>query len=210
MMAKKSLGYSQLPSFGSRLRKRFICQIVISIWACAIIWVLVTTQNPLGNEVRNFFTSALSPENDWMPAIQEVISLNPEKTNDHEQMVLPVSGIVVKNFGWHGSDQDPTQKWHGGIDIKASNIQPIKAAAAGKVAEISGDPANGYSITIIHNEELNTLYGNLGEVLVKKGQSVKQGENIGEVGKSQVHFEIRVRGTSVDPLDYLRSNRNTI
>ncbi|ATW25489.1 hypothetical protein DCMF_12515 [Candidatus Formimonas warabiya] len=207
---KKNFGFTPIPSLHKRFKKRWVWQLVVSLWACAIIWGLIGTGSPLGEMVRNFVTSALSPQNDWMPAIQEVIHLQPENTGGNEQMVLPVSGIVVKNFGWDVSGNDQKKEWHGGIDIKAQKIQPVKAAAAGTVQDITGDGGQGYHITILHNPELSSIYGNLGRVLVHQGQQIKQGEPIGEAGQSQVYFEIRVKGTPVDPLNYLRSNRNGI
>jgi len=206
---KKDPGYPQIYGVGKRLRKKWIWQFVVSIWVCVIIWVLIGSSSPLGVMVRNFITSALSPQNDWMPAIEEVLSLGAADTNTHEQMVLPVSGIVVQNFGW-SSDANKEQIWHGGIDINGQKNQPVKAAAAGIVQGISGNAAEGYQVIIKHNQELTSIYGGLAGIAVGENQQIRQGEKVGETGKGEVHFEIRVKGTPVDPLDYLRSNRTDI
>ena len=121
--------------------------------------------------MRNFITSSLSPQNDWMPAIQEVLSLDSGTSGLREQMVLPVSGIVVQGFGWGMDKTGNEQKWHGGIDIKVEKVQPVKAAAAGTVEDVSGDVKTGYRITIKHNQELTTIYDNLAGIKVKRSAS---------------------------------------
>lgn len=202
--------YPQISGVGRRLRRKWVWQFVVSFWSCVIIWVLIGSGSTLGVMARNFITSSLSPQNDWMPAIQEVLSLSSGDVNTSEQMVLPVSGIVVQNFGWGTDGVNKEQIWHGGIDIKGQKVQPVKAAAAGVVQDISGDPVKGYQVTIKHNQELTSIYGNLARIMVSQDQQIRQGEQIGETGKIEVHFEIRVKGTPVDPLDYLRSNRKEI
>lgn len=207
---KRTPGYPQVPEMGRKLGRKWVWQFVVSFWACVIIWVLINTGSPLGITVRNFITTSLSPANDWMPMIEEVLSLSSGDTDLGEQMVLPVSGIVVKNFGWNTAGDGQEQEWHGGIDINGQKVQAVKAAAAGMVQDISGDEIKGYQVTIKHNQELSSIYGNLARITVRKDQQIRQGEQIGETGKSQVHFEIRVKGTPVDPLDYLRSNRKGV
>ena len=210
LKTKKTAHYKRTSGMGRRLRKKWIWQFVISFWACVIIWVLIGTNSTLGTIVRNFITSSLSPQNDWMPAIQEVLSLDSGTSGLREQMVLPVSGIVVQGFGWGMDKTGNEQKWHGGIDIKVEKVQPVKAAAAGTVEDVSGDVKTGYRITIKHNQELTTIYDNLAGIKVKKDQQVRQGEQIGETSGREMHFEIRVKGTPVDPLDYLRSNTKNV
>jgi murein DD-endopeptidase MepM/ murein hydrolase activator NlpD len=168
------------------------------------------SNSDLGTMTRNFITESLSPQNDWMPAIEEVLNLDSGESGMYEQMVLPVSGIVSEGFGWSMDKTNEEQIWHGGIDIKTEKVQPVKAAAAGMVEEISGDLNNGYRIIVKHNQELTSVYGNLARVRVKKEQQVKQGEIIGETGKREMHFEIRIKGTPVDPLNYLRSKNQNV
>lgn len=206
----KSTGYSMMPGMGRRLKKKWVWQFVISFWILVIIWVLIGTNSSLGTMVRNLITESLSPQNDWMPAIEEVLSLDSGKGLIKEQMVLPVSGIVSQGFGWNTDQTDHKQVWHGGIDIKSEKVQPVKAAAAGVVGDISGDANQGYRVIIKHNQELTSIYGNLARVRVKEAQQVRQGEILGETGKWEMHFEIRVKGTPVDPLDYLRSKSQNV
>ncbi|MCR6544998.1 M23 family metallopeptidase [Dehalobacterium formicoaceticum] len=193
--------------WGRKIRKKWIWQLVVSLWVVILIWVLIGSESSLGGMAKNIITSSLSSENDWTPAIQEVISLSTGDADLLEPMVLPVSGIVTQNFGWSADNGNQENGWHGGIDIKSQKIQPVKAGAAGIVEEISGDIHQGYQVTIKHNAELTSIYGNLARVKVSPNQQIRQGDSIGETGKGEIHFEIRLKGTSVDPLDYLRSSR---
>jgi murein DD-endopeptidase MepM/ murein hydrolase activator NlpD len=206
----KSTGLAKSPGMGRRFKKKWIWQSVASFWICVIIWFLVGTNSSLGALVRDFIMSSLSPQNDWMPAIQEVLSLNDGEERINEQMVLPVSGIVTQSFGWSHNKINNEQNWHGGIDIKTEKVQGVKAAAAGTVTDVSGDYLKGYRVTIKHNRELVSIYGNLARVRVKRDQQVRQGEQIGETGILEMHFEVRIKGTPVDPLDYLRSKSQSV
>ncbi|MGI6679366.1 MAG: peptidoglycan DD-metalloendopeptidase family protein [Dehalobacterium sp.] len=192
------------------IRKKWIWQLVISLWVMILIWVLIDSESSLGEITRDAIVSSLAPENDWTPAIQEVISLSTGDANLLEPMVLPVSGIVTQAFGWTADNGNQESFWHGGIDIKGQKTQPVKAGAAGVVEKISGDMHQGYQVTIKHNAELISIYGNLAHIKVNENQQIRQGESIGETGRGEIHFEIRVKGTPVDPLDYLRSSRADI
>jgi murein DD-endopeptidase MepM/ murein hydrolase activator NlpD len=65
---------------------------------------------------------------------------------------------------------------------------------------------------IDHNFGYQTRYGHLSEILVTKGQFVKRGELIGRMGSTgrssgpHLHYEVRYRGTPVDPMSYIQIN----
>ena len=104
--------------------------------------------------------------------------------------------------------------FHMGTDIvgKKTDGKPVVAAANGKVVYVEEDnPAQAYGIHVIidHGDGVKTLYGNLGSTDVKKGDTVKAGQKIGEVGTTgsstgaHLHFEIRENATPADPAAYL-------
>lgn len=113
----------------------------------------------------------------------------------------PLRGAIVERF------KPPDSK---GVDIAGAEGAPVSAAAAGEVV-YSGTALRGYGELIIikHNETWLTAYGYNKRRLVKQGERVKAGQQIGEVGlgpgqRSLLHFEVRRRGKPVNPLDVLK------
>ncbi|MEC6799004.1 peptidoglycan DD-metalloendopeptidase family protein [Photobacterium sp. S4TG1] len=114
----------------------------------------------------------------------------------------PVKGKVIAGF----SNADNGNK---GIDITAARGTPIRAASAGKVV-YAGDALRGYGNLVIikHNEDYLSAYAHNDKILVKEQQSVKAGQEIATMGSSgassvRLHFEIRYKGKSVDPMRFL-------
>jgi murein DD-endopeptidase MepM/ murein hydrolase activator NlpD len=116
----------------------------------------------------------------------------------------PASGTVTSGFGY---------RWgvlHAGLDIANSVGTPIKAAKAGTVI-VAGWNSGGYGnwVIIDHGGGFSTLYGHMSKVRASEGQTVKQGQLIGDMGSTgnstgpHVHFETRVNGNPQDPTRYL-------
>ncbi len=121
---------------------------------------------------------------------------------------LPCSNRITSYFGWrtvYGA-----QNYHGGLDIAGPNGSSILAAKSGTVLA-AGDSGTTYGIYVIisHADGYSTLYAHCSSVLVSAGQTVSQGDHIANVGLTgrtsgyHLHFEVRVNGTRVDPLDYV-------
>ncbi len=133
----------------------------------------------------------------------------PEKTangtinGNVRQWHWPVKGPILAKF----SSQEHGNK---GLDIGGALGTPIKAAAAGQVV-YAGNALRGYGNLIIikHNDDFLSAYAHNHRLMVKERDSVAAGQTIAEMGNSdadriQLHFEIRYRGKSVDPLRYLK------
>ncbi len=105
---------------------------------------------------------------------------------------------------------DGSTKFHYAVDLATSSGVPIYAADGGVVTFAGRTPSYGYHVIIRHDSGQETLYAHM-RVLpcVKAGERVYQGQQIGEVGMTgyatgpHLHFEIRINGEKVDPLDYL-------
>ena len=116
----------------------------------------------------------------------------------------PLEGVITSRFGARSRD------YHYGLDIAADQGTPVLAAASGYVvaAGWQGD-SYGYAVMIEHDARYTTLYAHHSQVLVDEGDFVIQGQPIALVGSTgnstgpHVHFEVRLNGTRVDPLDYL-------
>jgi len=114
----------------------------------------------------------------------------------------PTQGNVIQGF----SNSDGGNK---GIDISGSRGQSVKAAASGRIV-YAGNALRGYGNLIIikHNDDFLSAYAHNDKILVSDQQEVKAGQEIAKMGSTgtnavKLHFEIRYKGKSVDPVRYL-------
>ncbi|MDN7179915.1 peptidoglycan DD-metalloendopeptidase family protein [Caballeronia sp. SEWSISQ10-4 2] len=116
-------------------------------------------------------------------------------------LAWPAQGDVITKFGEGGSK---------GIDIGGKLGEPVKAAAAGRVVYAgSGLRAYGQMIIVKHGSDFLTAYAHNSKLLVKEGDTVRQGAPIAEMGtgpsnKPLLHFELRKSGQAVDPVPSLK------
>jgi murein DD-endopeptidase MepM/ murein hydrolase activator NlpD len=101
---------------------------------------------------------------------------------------------------------------HRGIDIEGLGNEgaPVVAAASGQVVLVVwSEWAYGNHVIIDHGDGTQTLYAHLSDIYVVEGQYVTQGDAVGAIGNTgystgpHLHFEVRLNGVPVDPLDYL-------
>lgn len=121
----------------------------------------------------------------------------------------PISGRITSYYGYRVNPVTGEYKLHKGIDYAGDYGDPIKASKSG-VVEYSGW-ITGYGNTIIlgHGNGVQTLYPHAQTLNVNYGDTVKQGDVIATVGSTgnstgpHLHFEIRINGEAVDPLNYI-------
>ena len=114
----------------------------------------------------------------------------------------PTDGKIIDNF----SSSEGGNK---GVDIAGSRGQPIFATSDGRVV-YAGNALRGYGNLIIikHNDDYLSAYAHNDTMLVREQQEVKAGQKIATMGSTgtssvRLHFEIRYKGKSVNPLRYL-------
>ena len=114
----------------------------------------------------------------------------------------PTKGKVITKFS-------STQQISKGINIAGKRGQPVVSTANGKVV-YAGDALSGYGKLIIvkHNDDYLSAYAHNDQILVKEQQTVKSGDVIAKMGSTDtdsvmLHFEVRFRGKSVNPMKYL-------
>lgn len=121
----------------------------------------------------------------------------------------PAPGYFTSGFGLRKSPFGGKLKMHEGLDIANVPGTPIRAPAGGVVTFASVKSGYGETVIINHGYGLETVYGHTEKILVRVGQRVRRGDTIallGNTGRStgpHVHYEVRVRGTPVDPLSYI-------
>lgn len=119
--------------------------------------------------------------------------------------LMPVAGIISSGYGKRKSG------FHHGTDIAAPVGTPIKAIKPGKVTFAGWRSVYGYSVTVDHGDEVESVYGHASKLFVKKGQKVVQGQIIAKVGSTgrstgpHLHLEIHVDGKTVNPMRYLKN-----
>jgi murein DD-endopeptidase MepM/ murein hydrolase activator NlpD len=118
----------------------------------------------------------------------------------------PAQGLVTSPFGNdHG-------RWHPGLDIGTLRSLDVTAAAPGvveKVGEPAGFEGYGNIVLVRVTPTLETLYAHLAAEDVHPGDDVTEGEHLGTAGctgwctGTHLHFEVRVSGVAVSPLQFL-------
>lgn len=118
-------------------------------------------------------------------------------TSSSSRMDYPVKGKIARAYSKGRND---------GIDIAGASGDPVHAAADGTVAAITSSADQVPIIVVRHPDSLLTVYANVEQIKVQKGDSVKRGQQIAQLrggDNSYVHFEVRNGFDSVDPMPYL-------
>lgn len=122
----------------------------------------------------------------------------------------PADGTLTSGFGWR---RNPIGlrgfRFHSGIDIAGPRGTAIYAPATGKVARAFFNSGYGNMIELDHGYGITTVYAHCTRMYVAEGEFVQRGDLIGTIGTTgrstgpHLHFELRLDGHPVDPLDYL-------
>ena len=91
---------------------------------------------------------------------------------------------------------------------------PIFATADGTVTYAGWENGYGRLIKIKHDFGIETRYGHLSGIRVEVGQRVSRGDRIGDMGNSgrstgtHLHYEIRLSGTAINPMTFIKAAKN--
>ena len=124
-------------------------------------------------------------------------------------MMWPIRGEITSPFGWRTHPVFGDSRFHSGLDIGADYDDPVVAADSGVVVHAAWLGGYGYAVILDHGQGLQTLYGHNNSLNVSEGQNVSKGQTIAFAGSTgystgpHVHFEVRLNGEVVDPLNYL-------
>lgn len=136
-----------------------------------------------------------------------------EITVSKNAFVYPIVGVDKKSISSHYGEvrviNGKKSKAHGGIDIKANTGTPVVATADGEVRFAEEKGKWGNLIILKHSNGYETWNAHLQAFNVENGQKISRGDVIGYVGNTglssgpHLHFEIRLNGNRVNPLDLL-------
>ena len=121
----------------------------------------------------------------------------------------PVRGQVNSGYGSRVSPWSAKSEFHSGLDIGAPLGTPVRAPAPGTVVFAGVHAEYGQTLIVEHGHETKSIYGHLSRLNVAVNQKVERGETIaltGNTGRSSgphLHYEIQVKGQSVNPTGYL-------
>jgi len=127
--------------------------------------------------------------------------------------IKPISGPITSPFGYRIHPIFKSRIFHSGIDIGGPNGGAIRASNDGKVIFAGWYGGYGQVVILDHGvvrgQPITTLYAHMSAITVTKGQTVKQGQQIGKEGSTgystgpHCHFEVRVNGQPRNPLNYI-------
>ena len=123
------------------------------------------------------------------------------------------SGNLGSLFGNRIDPINGGSAMHTGLDFQANSGTPIVAAAGGVVVTQEFHAAYGNMIEIDHGNDLITRYAHASQVFVKKGDLIKRGKKIAEVGTTgrstgpHLHFEVLVQSVPQDPQKFLTAGQ---
>ncbi len=123
--------------------------------------------------------------------------------------IRPTTGWISSSFGYRKSPFTGLREMHKGLDIATRNGTPVKAPGDGKVTFSGKKGLLGKTVIIDHGHGMVTRYGHLNKIFKKRGESVKRGDIIAEVGNTgrttgpHLHYEVHLNGVPVNPANYI-------
>lgn len=125
-------------------------------------------------------------------------------------IVKPANGRLTSKFGPRKLKFEKKARQHNGLDLAAAKGTPVKASGSGQVVAVGWRGAYGRVVEIDHGQGLTTIYAHLDKYIVKKGQKIAAGQDIGQMGNTgrstgpHLHFEVRVNNIPIDPLKFVK------
>ncbi len=121
--------------------------------------------------------------------------------------IWPVRGNINSDFGYRymGRSRD----YHRGLDIGVPVGTPVISPADGKVVDVGYESGYGLMVVLEHRHGISTVYAHLKSAEVEAGDEVKRGQLIAHTGMSgrttgsHLHYEVRVAGQAVDPMNFM-------
>lgn len=217
---------------GPRYNFGWLKKLVVAIIIFVLVYGVHMSETSVGRMVDEGINYTLSTQTDFNYVVEQIVSHAPptidlsvlkkvrtavsRPANPLLYMSKPVNGKIISPFGWRVHPVSKQEMMHEGIDIEATLGTNIRAAAAGKVKTVTDTAQYGKTLILEHSQDIDTLYGHLGEILVSPGDEISQGQVIGKVGKTGMvsgpllYFEVREQGKAIDPMTRIKGDFPTV
>jgi murein DD-endopeptidase MepM/ murein hydrolase activator NlpD len=123
--------------------------------------------------------------------------------------IIPSEGEANDNFGERRIFNNEPRSPHSGLDISSPFGAPVRASNSGRVVLAKNLYFAGNTVIIDHGLGVFTSYLHFSKILVKRGDMVRKGDIIGEIGATgrvtgpHLHWGVKVSGSRVDPFSLL-------
>lgn len=170
--------------------------------------ITVSSINDTKNTVETLETAIPSKEETLTDLVNLLEDRN--ETELSTPSIIPTYGRFSSRFGYRSDPMNGSVAFHTGLDIANTYGSPLYATADG-IVTMACYKTNGYGnqILINHGNGYETFYGHNSKLVVEVGDYVKKGQLIGYIGSTgrstgpHVHYEVRVYGEKVNPVNYI-------
>jgi murein DD-endopeptidase MepM/ murein hydrolase activator NlpD len=120
----------------------------------------------------------------------------------------------TSGFGTRRDPKTGGRRMHSGLDFAGPHGTPILSTAEGVVKLARSHGGYGRTVIIQHDFGIETLYAHMSQIRVTEGQRVSRGDRIGDMGNTgrstgtHLHYEVRLSGTAVNPMTYIKAARD--
>lgn len=207
---------------------KLVKKALVAMVLFAVVYGLHLTDTRISRSVDDSIRYILTAQTDFSAVTEELAKYAPKGFDQEvlkrvqgtvskpadplQYMSKPAEGKLAIPYGWQTHPVLKQEMMHDGISIEAQLGSGVKAASPGKVKAITESAKYGKTIVLEHGQETETVYGHLGEVMVRPEESVSQGQVIARVGKTGItgspmlYFEVREKGKTVDPLTRIKGD----
>lgn len=171
----------------------------------------------LWNET-NKFKLELYSQSIFLDSIQ-ILTKDKEKMLEAIPIVWPLDRTKLRGkvgaFGYRFHPIQRVRKMHDGVDLSGPTGLPIYSTSNGKVVVSGRESGYGLTVVVDHGYGYKTRYAHLNKIRVKKGQVVRRGEQIGDLGNTgrstgpHLHYEVIYRNHHVNPINYLKRHMSS-
>lgn len=164
-----------------------------------------TTANVVTPSAAASTASIAQPQSPGVPTTETSDPADPVAIAGAGGLSRPTS-TLTSGFGWRRDPLTGAARFHSGVDLKAAEGEPVASTGSGRVVFSGTSGGYGTNVVIEHANGIRTRYAHLAAALVKVGDEVTEGQQIGLAGHTgratgpHVHYEVLAQGRAVDPL----------